>query len=332
MRSETGILGKTSGKKGGDPTSRLIKHVNAALAKPATGERLIFVDVNTDPIDFKRDGDYETNIPRWITGAENKLSNLERRLGKDLRAYIFVTNMSFHRSLDDTFLGHALTTFGLGIPDYAKPIYGRPKDVWKKKQKHIDMEYIKESIKTYPRIPNRFEGDLPPVEEGAYERIEIGRRYDFVDARIQGVVTTATVSESEKRVYVGVRTDDEKNVILSEPISDYELRIYREFPDTYFGVLHKVPKNYTDPFEFYERLVKIHRAYPRDNILRMSKNAHDIDNLSNFDDLEIVLEFCEKISADAMQNSQKSAAYLNNIYFFLGTPPHIFFNYRGTHF
>ena len=86
MRSETGILGKTSGKKGGDPTSRLMKHVNAALAKPATGERLIFVDVNTDPIDFKRGGEYETNISRWITGAENKLSNLERRLGKDLRA------------------------------------------------------------------------------------------------------------------------------------------------------------------------------------------------------------------------------------------------------
>lgn len=213
--------------------------------------------------------------------------------------------MYFHGSLDDTFLGHALTTFGLGIPDYAKPIYGRPKDVRKKKQKHIDMEYIKVSIKTYPRIPNRFEGDLPPVEEGAYERIEIGRRYDFVDARIQGVVTTATVSESEKRVYVGVRTDDEKNVILSEPISDYELRIYREFPDTYFGVLQQVPKNYTDPFEFYERLVEIHRAYPRDNILRMAKNAHDIDNLSKLDDLDLVLEFCERNSADAMQDSQK---------------------------
>ena len=193
MRSEAGVLGKTNGKQEGDPTARLIKHVNAALAKPASGERLIFVDVNTDPLSPKDYAEGNLAVPRWVTGAENKLKRLEYRIGDEVQAYIFVTNMSFHRSLEDTFLGQVLTTYGLGIPDFAKPIYGRPKEVWKKKQKHIDMEYIKEAISTYPKIPNHFEGDLPPEEKGARERIKIGGKYDFVDAGVRGVVTSAKV-------------------------------------------------------------------------------------------------------------------------------------------
>ena len=80
--------------------------------------------------------------------------------------------------------------------------------------------------------------------------------------------------------------------------------MYREFPDTYFGVIQEVSKNYTDPFEFYERMVEIHRTYSRENILRMAKDAPDIDYLSKLDDLELVLEFCERISADVMKKSQ----------------------------
>lgn len=304
MRSEIGVLGQTQGKSNDDPTSRLIPHVNAALAKPADGERLIFVDVNTAPIDPKVTQE-PTVKPRWVAGSENKLKNLERRTGDDVKAYIFVTNMSFHRSLDSSFLGHVLTTYGLGIPDFAKLIIDRPKEVWKKKQKHIDMEYIKEAISTYPKIPNHFEGDLPPVEKGARERVTIGGKYDFVDAGVCGVVTSATVVESKKRVYVGVHTDDGQGVILTEPMSNYEIQVYREFRDTYFGVIQEVSKNITDPFEFYERMVEIHRSYPRENILRLVKDATDFDRLSKLDDLELVLEYCERISANVMQNSKK---------------------------
>lgn len=308
MRSESGVLGKVEGKPDGDPTSRLIKHVNAALAKPAHGERLIFVDVNTDPFsqnDYMAGGDA---VPRWVGSAENKLEHLERRIGRDVQAYVFVTNMSYHRSLENTFLGQVLTTYGIGIEDFAKPIHGRPKDVWKKKQKHIDMEYIKETISTYPSIPNYFEGDLPPVEKGAEERIQIGKEYNFVDAGVRGVVTSATVLENEKQAYIGVQSDEGKSVILCEPMSDYELQVYREYPDTYFGIIQQVSKNYSDPFEFYERMVEIHRSYPRDNILKMAKGASDIDELAELDDLELVLEFCERLSADVFKKARRKDA------------------------
>lgn len=311
MRSESGVLGKTDidgARPGRDPTARMIRHVNAALAKPADGERLIFVDVNTVPVDPKDFAKGEAALPRWVTAAEIKLENLERRINGVVQAYVIVTNMSFHRSLDDTFLGHIATRFGLGIPDFAKPVNCRPKEAWKIKQKHIDMEYIKESINTYPKIPNHFEGDLPPIEEGGRERIRIGGKYEFVDASVAGVVTSAIVSDTEKQIYVSVRTEDGKGVILAEPMSDHELQVYREFSDTYFGVVQEAPRNITDPFEFYERIVEIHRSYPRENILRLAKDAPDIARLSKLDDLDLVLEYCERISADVMQKSRKKDA------------------------
>ena len=91
-------------------------------------------------------------------------------------------------------------------------------------------------------------------------------------------------------------------------MSDHELQVYREFSDTYFGVVQEAPRNITDPFEFYERIVEIHRTYPRENILRLAKDAPDIARLSKLDDLDLVLEYCERISSDVMQKSREKDA------------------------
>jgi hypothetical protein len=51
MRAVAGVLGKTH-RDGGDdlkPLARLIPHLNAAMAKPAADERLIFIDLNSQP-------------------------------------------------------------------------------------------------------------------------------------------------------------------------------------------------------------------------------------------------------------------------------------------
>ena len=84
MRSESGVLGKTDidgARPGRDPTARMIRHVNAALAKSADGERFIYVDVNTVPVDPKKFfAKGEAALPRLVTDPEIKLENLERRI------------------------------------------------------------------------------------------------------------------------------------------------------------------------------------------------------------------------------------------------------------
>jgi hypothetical protein len=75
MRSVVGVLGKTEndGTKKADATSELIKHLNAALKKPAADERLIFIDLNTEPYDGK-------TTPVWIERAGQKLEAREKEL------------------------------------------------------------------------------------------------------------------------------------------------------------------------------------------------------------------------------------------------------------
>ncbi len=237
--------------------------------------------------------------------SEHKLKRLEYRLdGKD-KAYVFVTNMAFHRALDDTFQGAAATTYGLGILDYAKPKKLRLKEAWKIKQNHIDMDYISETLTTYPKIPNHFEADLPPEEEGGVVRVKIGNWYDFGDSGIRARVTSAHVNEAEKTIYLGVQTEDGKASILTGTMSDYECDVYQQFPDIYFGVVQEVPKRTDDPFEFYQRLVEIHRTYSRENLLRMVKDAPDIDYLRSLSDLELVLDICERIASSIMSRAQK---------------------------
>ena len=279
MRGVKGLLGKTVGKDG-DPTAHLIKHVNDALKKPAEGERLIFVDLNVEPMTREEFSLRDSTPPKWMETSEAKLRRLDRRLAGKKRAYVFVTNMAFHRALDETFQGHAAVTYGLGIPDYATPKEYRLKEAWKIKQKHIDMEYISETLTTYPKIPNHFEADMPPEKEGAPARIKIGNWYEFEDAGVRARVTSAQVIEDEKKIYMGVQTEDGRALILTEPMSDYEYDVYRQYPETYFGMVQEVPKRTDDPFEFYQRLVEIHRTYSREYFLRQMQDAPAIITLT----------------------------------------------------
>jgi hypothetical protein len=113
MRGVVGLLGKTvyDSTKGPDPASALVKHLNAAFAKPAADERLIFIDVNTDPDPDLRSG----AIPKWVKKTEKRLEWYERRqLQEGQSAYVIITNMYFHRALQSDQPSQAILAHGLG--------------------------------------------------------------------------------------------------------------------------------------------------------------------------------------------------------------------------
>jgi hypothetical protein len=91
MRSFAGLLGKTrqDGGSDGKPLSRLIPHLNAALAKPAADERLIFIDLNAEP-------QMDDSKPAWIEQAATRLEHYEaRELAAGVTAYLMVTTCLF---------------------------------------------------------------------------------------------------------------------------------------------------------------------------------------------------------------------------------------------
>lgn len=293
MRGVAGFLGKTykDGTKDSDPTCMLSKHLNGALKKPAADERLIFIDLNTTP---QTDG----SIPSWGERAAKKLDMREKDLELGQSAYVFVTNMSFHRTLDSAQSGHAVMAYGLGIPDFSKPGHYRFSEVYRRKQKHIDAHDIVEAFGKYPQLPSTFDGTLPSEAfNETSQRLVIGETYFFEDvgeSGALGTVTAATVSESEKTIYCAITTEDGKNQTLTRPMSQDEFIDYKNHPEAFWGTVQQPPKKTEDPYELFEFFIESYRNTPKERLLELMKDAPDIDSLCEMQHFDLVIECCER--------------------------------------
>ena len=157
MRAVIGLLGADDkdGTKKSNPLSHMIKHLNAALAKPATDDRLIFIDLNTDAT-LGADGK-----PTWTHHSFTRLERFERdELATDVAAYVFISNTPFHRMLNEP-QHTALAAFGLGIPDFNRPGTVRLTDIYRQRRKHADAFQIAEAFMKYPQLRTTFDGSLP---------------------------------------------------------------------------------------------------------------------------------------------------------------------------
>jgi hypothetical protein len=303
MRAVTGILGKTDkdGTKDTDPTCMLSKHLNGALKKPAADERLIFIDLNTTP-------QTDDSIPFWVEKVAKKLDMREKDLETGQSAYVFITNMSFHRALDSTQTGHAVMAYGLGIHDFSKPGYYRLSEVYRRKQKHIDAHDIVEAFRKYPQLPITFDGTLPSEAFNKNsQRLIIGETYFFEDigeGGVVGTVTSATVSESEKIIYVAITTRDGKNVVLTRPMSEDEFIDYKNHPEAFFGIVQRPSGEAKDSYELFEFLIDSYRNTPKERLLELIKDAPDIDSLREMKHFELVLECCERWVASIVNDKQ----------------------------
>ena len=156
--------------------------MNAALKKPAKDTRLIFIDLNTEP------GILKDGKPEWGDRAIRRLEQYEQKeLPQDENAYLFVTNLPYHRLLNEETSNNplALTAlpFGIGIHDFNRPGYYRLSEAHRLKQKHIDAYDIGNSLQKYPQLPSTFDGSLPSETfYGANGRVLIGETCTFKDA------------------------------------------------------------------------------------------------------------------------------------------------------
>lgn len=292
MRSVPGVLGKTiiDGSTSTDPTARLSKHLSEALRKPAPDERIVFIDLNTDPLDHGEP-------PSWLDQAVRRLEDRERNLRDDQRAYVFVTNMSFHRTLDSSRPNHELFAHGLGLPDFGKFGEIRLPDWYRQKQKHVDAHNIIDAFRTYPHLPDTFDGRPGSEAFDKSQRLRVSETYFFADVGDEGVVGTVTsvaVNEAEKRAYVAISLSDGGNgMVLTSDLSDAELDDYRRYGDAYFGEPEARRSECKDVFELYEWLVRCYSKTPRDRLLELAKDRPDIKYLRQLDHADIVLELCE---------------------------------------
>lgn len=318
MRSISGFLGKTNldgGKPTSKPTSMLTKHLRGALRKPAQDERLIFIDVNTSPLEKSDLASSHAEMPEWMQAAAQQLDQSERDSKASQPAYVFVTNIPFHRGLEEEALGHSVLVHGLGIPDFGKPGQYRLSEIWRQKQKHIDAHNIMEAIKSYPKIPTTFDGTLSLTKYEADNRIQIGQIYffnDIGDKGLLGEVVEATLSEGTRTIHFIVKTEDGQHQILYRDITDEELASYKQHPDAYFGVIKQVTKRRDDPYELFEWMVDCYKETPKEKLLEFCKDHPDANSLAELNHEDLMLTICERWTASVVateKNKNDSAQH-----------------------
>ena len=304
MKGVSGILGKTEidgSSPNSKPNSRVKVHLRKALQKPANGKRLIFIDVNTpmpppEDVEIKR-------VPQWMTAVTRQLDDKEKDLKAGEKAYVFVTNIPFHWHLQEECPPAMALAHGLGIRDFSKPGEYRLSDIWKAKQKHIDGYNIMESLRNYPQIPSTFDGNLALSKAGVSNRIVIGERYFFedVDGGIVAEVTSATVDESEKKMYIAMFTVKGEAQIVTREMSNEELEVYRTHKEGFFGIVSPPSENMDDPYELFEWFMERYKNTPREKLLEMCQGRPDLAELEKLDDTEIRLALCEGWTASVVE-------------------------------
>ncbi len=314
MKSVEGILGKTKvdgSSRTSKPDSHVTTHLKEALQKPANDERLIFIDVNA-PGPSREDVEKQ-RLPPWVEASAKRLDDREREKIEGDRAYVFITNFPFHWHLEEENPPKMALAYGLGIRDFSKPGKYRLSDIWKNKQKHIDAYNIMDSLQQYPQIPPTFDGELPLSPEDAENRIQIGEHYFFEDIGEKGVlaeVTSATVSESEKKMYIAIYTMDGETHIITREMNDRELDVYRIYGDGYFNIVQHRINRKDDPYELFEWFMESYNNTPREKLLEMCLGRADLSQLEELDDVEIRLTLCEAWVAEIARSSNRTKVEL----------------------
>ncbi len=299
MRSVAGLLGgneknSASEKKVDKPLSKLVTHLHAALQKPADDQRMVFIDINTS---MRIDADDESRPP-FVDAVNRRLLKYEKQqLEEGKTAYVFVTNMTFHRALSSS--PQMICIPGsVGIPDFNRSGHMKLSEIYRRDQKHSDALRVGESMSKLLSFPTTFDGSMPGTTlKGERPTVQIGETYNFEGAGpdgsdLIGEVTDAIVDEKAKEVIVAIWTPDEQAIILKDPMTDGQLNDYRANKEAYFGRIKHVPKQIKTPYELFRFFMEGQKDMTRARLLEQLKMSEE--QASGMSNADLLIEYCER--------------------------------------
>lgn len=232
-----------------------------------------------------------------------RLERFERdELSTGVTAYVFLTNLSFHRDLN-ALPALVSAPFGLGMPEFARPGLKRVSDAYRDKLKHIDAFNIGESICNLLRFPTTFDGKLPSEAFGRpTSRVVIGETYLFNSGGqngedVLGQVRDAIMVAEEKKAYLVVKDMLQGGTFISTlPMTETDVAEYEEFGNSYFGKPFE-KHGIKDSFEMFEWLMGIYVKTPRAKLVEWFGTTNE-QYLSTLTDEELLSHYCEAMVAN----------------------------------
>jgi len=269
-----------------------------ALRMKANHQRIVFIDVNV-PEDSRKGESL-----KWVGEAMQTLRKKESSMtiqGEPAPSgYIVLTNHPYVYNLENSDFHRAVIAEGFKIPEFGHRVqFPSVRAAREARDRHSDMFSLMDSIITHYEIPSTFDGEIPEFAFGdVSNRLTIGQLYQIPDkggTEVVGQLVDAIVIENEHLAYGTYKLDDGRQVIVTNPLTEEEIRAYQRHPDTFFGVLREDGKQIDDPLELYDFVYKVYRRTSKEKLLEFMNGHPEMERLKAMPQEELAVIYCEWI-------------------------------------
>ena len=304
---EAKSIADKSSRAGDSPLVPRVRHkLTEALKKKADHTRVVFIDLNR--AEHLADG----TPPAWEQTLHDEIAQCERDLTIDGApappTYVIMTNRGYLHRLCETSWAEFAVVDGFRIPDF--PI-GKGcttvLEMHRARERNIEMYWLTQAMVTGNPVPSTF--DARPPEE-AYSsvpipRMRMGDSFEFEqDGQTKtGVLVDALVSEPEKVVYATLQVDAQ-HAIITIPLTEVEMAIYRSNPETFFDVVKPINKPLTKPLEWFDFFAQTYMNAKKETLLEWMKDHPDIESLRSKSQTEVAEIYCDRLAASVWHRGQ----------------------------
>jgi hypothetical protein len=289
----------------GKPHLDIGNQLRDSLRKKADHDRLVFIEVNVDRSMYGEDRQALIDALVKVLDSREALTYDRKPLPS---AYVIVTNSPYLYHPNDSITrwfgahGYRISDLKVGAQ------FADLKEMIASRDKHREVLDLMEFFANRLAVPSTFDGEIPEFAFGdlseGMPRLIIGNTYNLGDSEnpVAGVLRHADVIENEKSAFCVLEVPGEEDKIYKFELTDAELAAYRNHPETFFGKYdEKSKKQLRDPLDLYDWLHKGYSSASKEQLLKLLKDAPDIEDLKRLSQKELASIFCERTAYGFLQ-------------------------------
>jgi hypothetical protein len=135
---------------------------------------------------------------------------------------------------------------------------------------------------------------------------------NFDGKDIPARLCSGLVLEAEKIAHCVYRAMDDHHFVVQVPLTDVEIEAWKRHPDTFFGEVQPAQNRQANNWlELAMFFYETYKTTPKDRLLDWMKAASDIDYLRSLSQLELAIEYCERLGLGAYKPMQAPTVAAN---------------------
>jgi hypothetical protein len=287
--------------------NRTLRQLSHALSKAAKHPRIVCIELNRQIPGDGAPQAIEQLLRREMLRIRHNEKNLRIQDRPPPRAYVLLSNFPFRYDLHGTSYVRAALLEGFKIPglDGKAVQFTSSRELSEFRAEHADpFRFVEKLLKM--QIPTTLDGELPGKAFGEPRtRLLVGERYLVKDGErrdVAGELLQASVLETEMSIVGLFRLDDGDTILCKMPLTEAELNVYRDSPETFFGI-YEPNRKMKGADKLYEWLLSAYRQTPCERLLELMIEHPDIESLRKLPQLELAKIYADRAACSivAMQ-------------------------------